>query len=245
VTGTAVVQPTEAACGRDVPCPHGGRGRVNSERPVSTGRENATHGTGVSPMASRAGSIAANRPTFLCVVGGMNQFRRRRRARTHRIGPVLDEIPRAAVRTASNKPDMADTSGEPQSSESQPDRVKPAAPQGVLSHGHAAASCWSLCNQHAAAANRAAFRRAPRSESYAGCASRPARRELAEVPNATDPPGSRKPDSSQPPRCIFCNGLAGELKSGKRRAMPAAEIEAVGNQSRFWSRDREGAGYHG
>src|SRR5580700_4446461 len=83
-------------------------------------------------------------PTNLCV-GGISQFRKRREPRAHPMWRIPYEIPRAAaLRAASTKPDMG------RHLRRSADRVEPAAPQGVLSHGHAAISWLSFRNRHAA-----------------------------------------------------------------------------------------------
>src|SRR5580700_10851506 len=148
-------------------------------------------------------------PTNLCV-GGISQFRKRREPRAHPMWRIPYEIPRAAaLRAASTKPDMG------RHLRRSADRVEPAAPQGVLSHGHAAISWLSLRNRHAATRLEAATGVAARRQVvHTRRGSRRILRKIAEAPSYIRTSQSIQLDSFHPSHCIFCNAESEE--SGTR-----------------------------
>jgi hypothetical protein len=98
--------------------------------------------------------------------------------------------------------------------------VEPAAPQGVLSHGHAAISWLSLRNRHAATRLEAAT-------CVKACSqlvrtrreSRKILRKMAQAPTRLPTSQSIQLDSFHPSHCIFCNA---ESEESGTRSLEAA-----------------------
>ena len=185
-------------------------------------------GTGTGTIASRLSPRGIIQPTNLCV-GGISQFRKRREPRSHPMWRTPYENPRAAAaRAASTKPDMG------RHLRRSADRVEPAAPQGVLSHGHAAISWVTLRNRHAATSLEAAT-------CVKACSqlvrtrreSRKILRKMAQAPTRVRTSQSLQLDNFQPSHCIFCNTQSKEIGKEIGRAVSdsGSELSPPRNQA--------------